>query len=86
VAGPNQSDQLAECHLALLDLYRASGLARQRVGFDGAGLARMAKYSGQTEDAVTAQLSGEAEPMPGQALALVRALRLAGAAGNGAAP
>jgi len=86
MAGPNQSDQLAELSLALLDIYRACGLVRQRVGWGADGLGRLARESGQTIAQVQAQLSGDAAPMPGQALALVRALRLAGERTGAAAP
>jgi hypothetical protein len=92
MAGPNQSDQLAELSLALLDLYRSSGLVRQRLGFDnwddvGGNLGRLAKQAGATPEMAQAWLDGTETPMAGQALALCRALRLAGepAALNGAA-
>jgi hypothetical protein len=91
MAGPNLSDQSAEDALALLDLYRSTGLVRQRVGWAGDGVGKLAKLSGQTAEAVTAQLDGSVPPTPGQARALVRALRMAGdegaalAASNGKA-
>jgi hypothetical protein len=75
MAGPNQGDMLGELCLAMLDVYRASGLVRQRIGWDGDGLGKLARLSGQTEQQVQDQLDGLAEPLPGQALALVRALR-----------
>ncbi len=83
MAGPNQSDVIAELSLAVLDLYRSSGLLRQRIGFGDDGLGLLAKFSGQTVEAVQAQLAGDVEPMPGQALALARAVRLLGAARAG---
>jgi hypothetical protein len=78
VAGLNQSDLIAELALGLLDVYTSSGLARQRVGFAGDGMGRLARFSGQTEEAVAAQLDGSVPPTSGQAVALIRALRLAG--------
>jgi hypothetical protein len=85
VAGPNQSDQLAELSLALLDVYKATGLVRQRVGWFGDGLGRIAKQAGTDAETVQAWLTGELQPLPGQALAIVRALRLAGEPGVAAA-
>ena len=78
MAGPNQSDQLAELSLAMLDLYRSSGVMKQRVGWDRDGVGKLARLSGQTSAQVQEQIAGHTVPMPGQALALVRALRLAG--------
>lgn len=80
MAGTNQSDAIAELALCVLDLYKATGVARQRVGFGADGLGRLARFSGQTEEAVAANLAGDVEPMAGQAVALDRAIRKAGEA------
>ena len=71
------SDQSGEQSLALLDLYR-SGLARQRVGWGPDGIGKLAKACGSTAAEVQEWIAPDGPwPMPGQALALVRALRLA---------
>lgn len=86
MATESASDAIAELSLQLLDLYRATGLVRQRIGFDGLvgwsgnGMGVLAKLSGQPAEAIEPQLSGVTPPTPGQARALCRALRLRGEA------
>ena len=59
MAGPNQSDQIAELSMCMLDLYQAAGLVRNRIGWAGDGLGKLARFSRAAEKQVQAQLNGE---------------------------